>query len=702
MRDPKMPRALLGWSIASVLIAACFLLTQNSGQSAKVVMSFSELTSQKTEGVVDPGRITREAISIAEREAIQDLLKNQEIVTLIENVLITSSSQGYPASSELSAYLRTVIDVHQQWQSESVTLSVTAQDPALSQAIATALASSTYERTRAWYLEIAQSKKLQLNRQLDSYHAKIAELEKDDGRETSIEREAARTVAATRSAKLREMLEAAVEDRGTAHRQFLEAQSHASLVDSSKLGAVRSNLSDLEAELVQARLEYGPKHPYMIELIGSIEKLKAKLKSGEADRTISLQKRYEQAQVHEEKLRDQLADAVRREEALVSTVEGVTAEERELRTLSALVGSLQEEKISLERIVTRLTVTDSAPQFEVSMVSKSWSLIVLLFGALFGLFVALARNLYREFSRDSIESSHDVTSFLKVQVRGMIPEILSTNENPRLLGAPHRLLGWDKTAESESSSSLEIPPPSLVRAEGGWLIAFDALEKEKENSEQYRDAIDDVIFSLIETRRARNERVLMISGAEAGAGATTLACSIGVRLAEQGFKTLIVDADTIAPSIEGYFDSVPGTSDLVDYSEKSLALRDVVCDSNIHNLSIATFSRRGRLPLGLYDSPVLGRFFDEGRAGFDFVLVDTPAVLRFKEGLLFAEKVDAVSLVVDARASGRSSAQSAISQFQRFESKSIEVLVNRVAPQKICTEQDSASWQFVKGDTQAS
>ncbi|MEM7350993.1 MAG: ParA family protein [Acidobacteriota bacterium] len=127
----------------------------------------------------------------------------------------------------------------------------------------------------------------------------------------------------------------------------------------------------------------------------------------------------------------------------------------------------------------------------------------------------------------------------------------------------------------------------------------------------------------------KSGRILVIASQKGGVGKTTLALNSGYAFAQRGWRTLLVDADpqgSVGFSVQGDLRTQVGLAEILAGTQ---SLEEAVTSSRLPEFDLLPV---GAVPPGdgfrwsaqLETGTRLARFFDEARAQYDLVLVDTP------------------------------------------------------------------------------
>ena len=178
-------------------------------------------------------------------------------------------------------------------------------------------------------------------------------------------------------------------------------------------------------------------------------------------------------------------------------------------------------------------------------------------------------------------------------------------------------------------------------------------------AEEYRALVPNLLL----TARENDIRTLAVMSATKGEGVTTCAANLAIALAQAGRSVALVDADFQAPKLHSMFgiDRQPGLSDVVMGSEDwdisirritdlmlgEIPARHLLAPPGLDNLYILTGGSRVENPANFINSQRMKDLVASLRDFFDFVIIDTSAILETSETSILAEKVDAALLLTE-------------------------------------------------------
>lgn len=369
---------------------------------------------------------------------------------------------------------------------------------------------------------------------------------------------------------------------------------------------VQRKIGEKEAELATLSRRYKPEHPKYLEATGSLAELKASLGEAVLKAAGLLTTAFEATKANEEKL-----------EAALRGQEGIALElsqmaipykslERDVeanRTLyDALVARLKETDVA--QGVSRFAVRVAMPALLPERPVKPKKALILLFGALGSL--ALAAS--------GVLAAHVLDSSCK-----------TVDQAERLLGLSS-LAAIPKQVRSVVAGSVLVKKPQSALAE-----SFRTLRT-----------------SLRITGEDAGSRTVLFASAIPGEGKSFCAINCAVAFAQQGLRTLLIDADLRLPTVERILlqtQDEPGLSDLLlghTHLGKAIHL------TGIKNLSVMPAGKRVPNLAELFGRSELPTFLQSVAVGFDRVVIDSAPVLAVSDTLLLAPYAGTVCLVVRA------------------------------------------------------
>jgi succinoglycan biosynthesis transport protein ExoP len=172
-------------------------------------------------------------------------------------------------------------------------------------------------------------------------------------------------------------------------------------------------------------------------------------------------------------------------------------------------------------------------------------------------------------------------------------------------------------------------------------------------------------------------RSLLITSAGPGEGKTTACVHLAIAHAEQGKKTLLVDADLRRPSIHRRFGlTAPEglTNILTGENEWKDTVLQVAGKPSLDIIPAGPPSHRASDLIG----PRMGELLDEFAKDYDLVILDAPPLLGFAEPLQMATLADGVLVIGKAGETKRKAVSSVLAALNRLRANVVGVVLNQV------------------------
>jgi succinoglycan biosynthesis transport protein ExoP len=323
-----------------------------------------------------------------------------------------------------------------------------------------------------------------------------------------------------------------------------------------------------------------------------------------------------------------------------STLINVTVRDRSPGLAESIADSLADQVVGLAKDLERpdggrrspVQVTVERPaQLPANPVSPQKP-IYLVLGVLFGLVFGVGGAALRSSLDHRIRSDSDASVTAGAPVLGRVAEHPDRGKSPLMAGDP-------PSAGAEGYRRL--------RANLRALSAEDEL------------------------------RSLVVSSAVPGEGKTEVVANLGVSLAQAGERVVVVDANLRSPRL-GELLGVRSSIGLTDLLESR---RPIELPLRRHPTAPVEFLASGSPrpnPSDLLESEALDRVLRMLTDRFDFVIVDTPALLPVADAAILARRASGVILVARAASTGTDELQAARQSLRAVNAKVVGVVLNGV------------------------
>lgn len=282
--------------------------------------------------------------------------------------------------------------------------------------------------------------------------------------------------------------------------------------------------------------------------------------------------------------------------------------------------------------------------------SRTMSVLGALFlSTLFGMGLAL----FLEYLDDTIRSTEEIENYLQLPALATIPSIDSTVRRKLLL------VGSGGDEQDNSTSEL--------------LISADTRSSLAEAYRQLRTSI------LLSTA-GHPPKTLLITSSLPAEGKTTTATNTAISLAQTGAKVLIIDADMRRARLHSIFNLTngEGLSTLLSSKLADAEIAKAIKYDEGTKLHIMTSGPIPPNPAELIGSEQMAKLLKMLQSKFTHVVVDSPPIASFTDGVLIASMVDGVILVVHSGKSSRQIVRRARQFLVDVGAKIVGVVLNNV------------------------
>ena len=174
------------------------------------------------------------------------------------------------------------------------------------------------------------------------------------------------------------------------------------------------------------------------------------------------------------------------------------------------------------------------------------------------------------------------------------------------------------------------------------------------------------------------KRSFLLTSAMPSEGKTFCSANFAITLCQQGFRTLLIDADLRKPAVSPMFFNEHRKPGLSDVLTGRVPMIDAISATEIDNLSVLTAGSRSPNPAELLAAQRMQEVIQEALEQFDRVVIDTAPTLAVSDALLIAPHVDVITLVLRASATPRKAAARAVKSLSDINCRPDGVIFNCV------------------------
>ncbi len=446
-----------------------------------------------------------------------------------------------------------------------------------------------------------------------------------------------------RLAGLNQQLLEAENDRKTAEAAYNAAKmpnAADALVDSEskQAGEIESKLVELRQKRAQLLVDATEEAPEVKEVDQQIGELERQLKDSRTRKSntllTNLHTRYQQTLEREQSLRkafeQQRAQTLSQNEAAINYKIIQQEIETNKSLLKGLLQGAKENDVVMAGKPNNISIVDYALTPDSPVGPNRARTIFLAFFLSIGLGLGLA--LFLEYLDDTVHSTEEVERLLHLPALAVIPSIGGAVRRRVLPGTS----ALQKHTNGNGNGNAEL----LMNVDGRSPLA-----------EAYRHLRTSVLLSTA----GRAPKSLLVTSSLPGEGKTTTAVNTAISLAQTGASVVIIDADMRRPRLQSIFGmhGQLGLSSILSSDVSEADMLAMVGLDEASGLGVLTSGPIPPNPAELLGSDQMRRLLAALQANYTHVVIDSPPVSSFTDGVLISTMVDGVLLVVHGGRSSR-------------------------------------------------
>ncbi|MDQ5847325.1 MAG: polysaccharide biosynthesis tyrosine autokinase, partial [Acidobacteriota bacterium] len=407
--------------------------------------------------------------------------------------------------------------------------------------------------------------------------------------------------------------------------------------DPKQTGDAETKLADLRQKRALLMVDATEEAPEVKEIDQQIAELDRQLKESRTRKSATivtnLETLYRQTLGREQALRkafeQQRGETVTQNEAAIN----YRIIQQEIQTNKTLLDSLlqrsKENDVFMSNKPNNVSVVDYAvsPGGPIGP-NRTRTVFMALFVSL-GLGIGFA--LFLDYLDDTVSSTEEVERLLHLPALAVIPSTSGVGRRRMMKAAPGALQKRNGNGHN---------PELLMNVEGHSPLA-----------ESYRHLRTSVLLSTA----GRAPKSLLVTSSLPGEGKTTTAVNTAISLAQTGASVVIIDADMRRPRLRSIFgfSERAGLSSILSSEVSEADMVALVTKDEATGLHVLTSGPIPPNPAELLGSDQMRRLMGVLQTEFTHVVIDSPPITSFTDGVLISTMVDGVLLVVHGGKSSR-------------------------------------------------
>jgi receptor protein-tyrosine kinase len=210
-------------------------------------------------------------------------------------------------------------------------------------------------------------------------------------------------------------------------------------------------------------------------------------------------------------------------------------------------------------------------------------------------------------------------------------------------------LAWANLRERANRTVRDVP--TLERIVGQPTLGSIAVSRSHDeklvalvtDDEWVVEGFKEVRTNLEHALGESSSRIVSVTSADLKEGKTTAVMGIAVALSDAGHRVVVVDADLRQADLSNQL-GLADANGLTEFLMDGVVLDDVIHASGFDEIDAIPRGHASRQPSELLASQAAGNLYRLLGVRYDFVLLDTPALLAFTDAAVVAARTDGVVL----------------------------------------------------------
>ncbi|HEX4809683.1 MAG TPA: polysaccharide biosynthesis tyrosine autokinase [Bryobacteraceae bacterium] len=422
------------------------------------------------------------------------------------------------------------------------------------------------------------------------------------------------------------------------------------------LARLQDKLNDAQEKFAEIKSTFGPNHPSYKRAESELEEIKAQYNTTRDDISKRVQTDY--------------AQSVNREQMLATAVAETKTEFDKINERSFDYNRLKQEAEADKRLYDELITKIHEAGINAGFENKNIAISDVALPPAAPIFPRVQLNLL---------IAGILSTILGIAAVILLDSLDSTIRDPDLV---RRLYQTDLIGTLPLVKDGKVFGPISGMEEGAAVGASSNASNAlaTRSLSPFEEAVRMVRNSILLSDFDRRLRSILFTSATPGEGKTTTALHLAIAHAEQGKKTLLLDADLRRPTLHkrlGITQDLGLSNVLVGECSWKEAVAQLPMVPNLFFLPSGGSSRRAADLVGSGVADLL----DQANQSFDLVVIDAPPMLGFAEPMQIAIAVDGVVVVAVAGETNRKAIGAVVATLRRLKANVLGIMLNRTSKQ---------------------
>jgi capsular exopolysaccharide synthesis family protein len=223
----------------------------------------------------------------------------------------------------------------------------------------------------------------------------------------------------------------------------------------------------------------------------------------------------------------------------------------------------------------------------------------------------------------------------------------------------------------EVETFLELPLLGTIPKNGFKNKSLSRDAKQALVSHPAYEDLSDQVYLVMKDKKLKALLITAVSPLE---GSTAITANLGLSLAREGHKVLVIDANLQSPKIHEIF-NIPNDSGLTHVLEEKIAWEEAVKEADC-NLSVLTAGSTSMNPTLLFDSTRMANIIKAAREKYRFIFVDYANLRNSHDATILSSYLDGTVVVVNEGKTRRIVIKALIAPLEQKKANILGVIFN--------------------------
>jgi polysaccharide biosynthesis transport protein len=448
---------------------------------------------------------------------------------------------------------------------------------------------------------------------------------------------------------------------------------------SKTVEALQLKFHEAEAKYQEMSQKFADSYGPMQELRSRIATLKEAIAQENNSVGLTLEAQYTEAKSAEKELIEQINITKKKANKVsdhLSQYHILSNEADSLRGLyDNLLKQIKQREITLATVSSNVVISEFAG-LPGRPSSPVFALIMAL-GAVGGFGLGFIIAVIKDARKKELETEAEIIASTGLPSLGQLPafsnvqvsikRVIMLNQDPSLLDEAIPVLPEGSFSTNGSTTANEIVVSNTIKK------SADSIEYSK-----FAAGLQSIQKALRLITSNSLTRAILITSPFKGDGKSLVITNVGISLAQNSSRTLIIDGNLRQGIIHEIFDIGQDKSGLVNYLREEKNIEEIISTTSLPLLDVIPIGEKVNNPLELLNNGRFETLIESALTKYDYILIDSTGVLEHSDATILSKKVNGTIMVVRAKSTTKEMINNAHISLKRAGARILGVVINDI------------------------